>query len=70
MRTPDRNKRTGVDTGGGDAGGGCCGAGEDAEVQLVPLSFVPGSVTVGVLGPLSLHLIKETWTLREEGGKK
>jgi len=26
--------------------------------------------TVGVLGALSLHLIKETWTLREEGGAK
>jgi hypothetical protein len=41
---------------------------EELEVQLVPLSFVPGCVTLGVLGPLSLHLIKETWTLREEGG--
>jgi len=41
---------------------------ESFEVQLVPLSFVPGAITLGVLGPLSLHLIKETWTLREEGG--
>lgn len=48
--------------------GGSGGRAEELEVQLVPLSFVPGSVTVGVLGPLSLHLIKETWTLREEGG--
>jgi hypothetical protein len=48
--------------------GGSGGRAEELEVQLVPLSFVPGCVTLGVLGPLSLHLIKETWTLREEGG--
>ena len=56
--------------GGAGEGGGAFGAarGDDAELNLSPLSFVPGLAIEATLGPLCLHLIKETWTLREEGG--
>ncbi|KAL1504008.1 hypothetical protein AB1Y20_010423 [Prymnesium parvum] len=41
---------------------------DGVEVTLTPLSFVAGCTIEAMLGSLSLHLIKETWTLREEGG--
>ena len=41
---------------------------EESEVRLTPLSFVPGCEVDGLLGTLCLHFIKETWSLREEGG--
>ena len=43
-------------------------AADASDVQLTPLSFVPGAEVEQTLGPLCLHFIKETWTLREEGG--
>ena len=43
-------------------------AADASDVQLTPLSFVPGAEVEHGLGPLCLHFIKETWTLREEGG--
>ena len=65
-RSSSSNVSGGVVGHGASASGGGRQSGD--EVVLVPLSFVPGCATVGVLGPLSLHLIKETWSLREEGG--
>ena len=44
------------------------GSADEIDVTLTPLSFVAGCTIEATLGSLSLHLIKETWTLREEGG--
>ncbi len=63
-----RASRDGDDRGGAAAGAHGAAEGDRSGVLLSPLSFVPGEHLVSHLGPLALHFIKESWTLREEGG--
>ncbi|KAF0717750.1 Aste57867_2119 [Aphanomyces stellatus] len=37
-------------------------------IELTPLSYVPGAKIQRYLGRISLHFIKESWTVRECGG--
>ncbi|OQS06331.1 hypothetical protein THRCLA_01628, partial [Thraustotheca clavata] len=37
-------------------------------IELTPLSYVPGSKIIRYLGRITLHFIKESWTVRELGG--
>ncbi|OQR94613.1 hypothetical protein ACHHYP_01091 [Achlya hypogyna] len=37
-------------------------------IELTPLSYVPGSKILRYLGRITLHFIKESWTVRELGG--
>lgn len=37
-------------------------------VEITPLTHVPASLVEAYLGRLQLHLIKETWSYREQGG--
>ncbi|RHZ17571.1 hypothetical protein DYB37_003857 [Aphanomyces astaci] len=37
-------------------------------IELTPLSYVPGAKILRYLGRITLHFIKESWTVRECGG--
>ncbi|CAK4854938.1 unnamed protein product [Aphanomyces euteiches] len=37
-------------------------------IELTPLSYVPGAKILRYLGRITLHFIKESWTVREIGG--
>lgn len=37
-------------------------------IELTPLAYIPGARVVQYLGRVTLHFIKESWTVRESGG--
>jgi uncharacterized protein YbjQ (UPF0145 family) len=37
-------------------------------IELTPLSYIPGAHVVRYMGRVTLHFIKESWTVRESGG--
>lgn len=55
-------------------GGGARSAGQYSSplgrewIELTPLAYIPGARVVQYLGRVTLHFIKESWTVRESGG--
>jgi uncharacterized protein YbjQ (UPF0145 family) len=55
-------------------GGGVRSAGQYSSplgrewIELTPLAYIPGARVVQYLGRVTLHFIKESWTVRESGG--
>eukprot|EP01132_Coremiostelium_polycephalum_P003724 gene3724-4638_t len=41
---------------------------EHSHVEITPLSYIPGSKMLKYLGRVNIHLIKESFSVREEGG--
>ncbi|POM65879.1 Hypothetical protein PHPALM_18339, partial [Phytophthora palmivora] len=37
-------------------------------IELTPLGYIPGAHVIRYLGRVTLHFIKESWTVRESGG--
>ncbi|GLD96682.1 hypothetical protein PINS_up005365 [Pythium insidiosum] len=37
-------------------------------IEITPLSYIPGAHVIRYLGRVTLHFIKESWTVRESGG--
>jgi uncharacterized protein YbjQ (UPF0145 family) len=37
-------------------------------IEITPLSYIPGAHVTRYLGRVTLHFIKESWTVRESGG--